>query len=134
MSRLRTLAGLVVVAVTGLLITPTAAMAAITPLKAFITCDAETGAITTTASGNLVTAGTAPTRVTVEFQRRSGTLVTATSSTILAPLAQPFTTTVTTNAAGDIAATGYTGTFNPASALYYQEKLLVTFKNATSGA
>lgn len=118
-------------AVTGLLITPTAAMA-VTPLKAFITCDAETGAITTAASGNLLPAGTAPTRVTVEFQRR-GTRVTATTSGPLTPLAQPFTTTATTTASGDIAATGYVGTFSPASSLYYQEQVTVTVKNPASG-
>jgi hypothetical protein len=133
MSRLRALAALVVLATTGLLITPTAAMAA-GGLRAYITCDAETGAVTTWTSGWLLAVGTPPTRVTVEFQRSGGRRVSATTSASLPPLAQPFTTTATTTTSGDITATGYTGTFNPATSLFYQEKLIVTFKNASTGA
>ena len=132
MSRLRALACLTVLATTGLLVPAGAAVAA-TPLKANITCDPETGAITTWASGNLLLPGT-PTPVTVEFQRSSGVRVSATTSTALPPLAQPFTVTATTTSSGDITATGYTGTFNPTTSIYYREVLVVTFKNATSGA
>jgi len=133
MSRVRALAGLVVLAMTGLLIMPTAALAA-TQLKASITCDAETGAVTTSTSGTLLAVGTPPTRVTVEFQRAGGSRVSATASESLPLMAQPFTTTATTTTSGDITATGYTGTFSPATSLFYQEKLIVRFKNASTGA
>ncbi|MEU8230735.1 hypothetical protein AB0C12_14170 [Actinoplanes sp. NPDC048967] len=128
MSRLRTLAGLVVLATAGLLITPTAAQAA-TPLRANISCDAETGAVTTWASGNLLVPGT-PTSVIVEFQRRGGTRVTATTSTALASAAQPYVVKTTSTSTGDVNATGYHTTFDPVTSLFYRENLLVTFKNA----
>jgi hypothetical protein len=130
---MRAFACLVLLATTGLLVPATAAVAA-TKLTANITCDAETGAITTWASGTLLTPGTAPTSVTVEFQRRSGVRVTVATSTSVPPLAQPFTVRTTTTSAGDVTATGYTGSFSPATSLFYRETLLVTFKNASSGA
>lgn len=133
MPRLRALAGLVLLAATGLLVPATAATAA-TKLTATITCDATTGAITTRTSGTLLASGSTPTPVLIEFQRRSGVRVTATASTSLPPLAQPFRVTTTATSAGDVAATGYTGTFTPATSLYYRETLLVTFKNTSSGA
>jgi hypothetical protein len=99
-------------------------------LRANISCDAETGAVTTWASGTLFTAGTAPTSVTVEFQRRGGTRVTATTSTALASAAQPFVVKTTSTSSGEVNATGYHTTFNPVTSLFYRENLLVTFKNA----
>ena len=132
MSRMRALAGVLVLAAGGLLITPAPARAA-TPLKAAITCDPATGTITTSASGNLLAPGAA-TPVVVEFQRSTGTRVTATTSTVLAPLPQPFTTRVTSTSSGDVTATGYTGSFDPATSLFYREKIGVTFKNAATGA
>ncbi|GAA3340880.1 hypothetical protein GCM10020358_30090 [Amorphoplanes nipponensis] len=128
---MRALAGLVVLALTGTLLTPSAAAAA-APLRVSITCDPATGVVTTAATGNLLAPGT-PTAVVVEFQRRGGTRVTATTSTTLAPLPQPFTVKATTTSSGDITATGYTGAFDPAATLYYREQLVVTFRNATSG-
>lgn len=133
MSRLRTLAGVVVLAAAGLLVPATAAVAA-TPLTATITCDGATGAITTSTSGNLLLPGTGPRPVTVEFQRLRGLRVTATTSTPLTPMGQPFTVTTPATDSGDVAATGYTGTFDPATSLYYREAIRVTFKNAVTGA
>ncbi len=129
---MRALAGLVVLAVAGTLVPATSAAAA-TPLKANITCDATTGAITTSVSGTLLT-GTVPTPVTVEFQRRSGAVVSATTSTSLPPLAQPVTAKTTTTTSGDVSASGYTGTFDPVTSLYYRETVVATFRNTSSGA
>ena len=130
MSRLRTLAGLVVLATTGLLVTPTAAQAATPPLRANITCDAQTGAVRTWASGTLFTPGTPPAPVTVEFQRRGGTIVTATTSAPLVSAPVPLAVKTTSTSSGEVNATGYKTTFNPVTSLYYREKLVVTFKNA----
>jgi hypothetical protein len=130
MSRLRTLAGLVVLAATVLLVPPTAAQAATPPLRANITCDAQTGAVRTSASGTLFTPGTPPTPVTVEFQRRGGTVVTATTSAPLKSAAQPFVVRTVSTSSGEVNATGYKTTFNPVTSLFYRENLLVTFKNA----
>src|SRR5690349_19176570 len=110
MSTMRTLAGLTVLAIGGVLLSPTAALAA-TSLKATIVCDAATGTVTTSTAGTLLAQGSAPTPVIVEFQRQAGTHVTATTSRRLAPLPQPFTVRTTATASGDVAATGYTGTF-----------------------
>jgi hypothetical protein len=131
MSRLRVLAALAVLVVAGLLV-PASPAAAAAQLSAFITCDGETGAITTWASGNLLVPGT-PKPVTVEFQRSSGTRVTATTSNVLAPTV-PTTVTVQSTSTGDVSAIGYTGSFDPVTSLYYREKVLVTFKNAATGA
>ena len=131
MTRLRVLAGLAAVAIAGLLI-PALPAASATPLKAYIPCDEETGAIATWVSGNLLLPGT-PTAVKVEFQRVSGVRITATASTALAP-SPVFTSTTTSTSTGDVTAIGYTGSFTPANALYYREKLVATFKNASTGA
>ena len=130
MSRLRTLAGLVVLATTGVLVAPITARAATPPLRANITCDAQTGAVKTWASGTLFTPGTPPAPVTVEFQRRGGTVVTATTSAPLASAAVPLPVKTTSTSSGEVNATGYKTTFNPVTSLYYREKLVVTFKNA----
>ncbi|MEU8607035.1 hypothetical protein AB0C29_03415 [Actinoplanes sp. NPDC048791] len=130
MSRLRTLAGLVVLATTGLLITPAAAQAAQPPLRANITCDSQTGAVKTWASGTLFTPGTPPAPVTVEFQRRGGTVITATTSAPLASAPVPLVVKATSTSSGEVNATGYKTTFNPVTSVFYRENLLVTFKNA----
>ena len=130
MSRMRTLAGLVVLATTGLLITPAAAQAATPPLRANITCDSQTGAVKTWASGTLFTPGTPPAPVTVEFQRRGGTVITATTSAPLVSAPVPLVVKTTSTSSGEVNATGYKTTFNPVTSLYYREKLVVTFKNA----
>jgi hypothetical protein len=134
MSRLRALTGIVVLAAAGVLVPATAALAAYTPLTPVITCDGATGAVTTSVSGNLLASGTTPTPVTVEFQRLRGVRVTATASSPLPTMAQPFTVKTTANPAGDIAATGYTGTFDPVTSFYYRETMRVTFKNTSTGA
>jgi hypothetical protein len=133
MSRLRALACVVVLVVAGLLVPATAATA-VTRLIADITCDRETGAITTRVSGTLLQPAATGTPVTVEFQRRSGIRVTATTSTSLPRLTPPFTVNTTTTSSGDITASGYTGTFDPASSLYYREVLVATFRNTATGA
>ncbi|MBB4754084.1 hypothetical protein [Actinoplanes lobatus] len=133
MLRMRVLSGLAVSAVVVGLLVPATAASAATPLRATITCDAATGVITTSASGSLFVPGPAK-QVTVEFQRRTGVRVTATARTVLAPLAQPFRVTTTSTTSGDVSAAGYTGTFDPVTALFYREQLTVTFKDAATGA
>ena len=132
MSRLRVLAGLVVLAA-GALLAPASAAVAATSLTANISCDAETGAITTGVSGTLLAPGE-PTPVLVEFQRKSGVRVTATTALTISPLGPPFRVTTTTTSSGDIAATGYTGSFSPSSSLYYRQTVLATFKNPDTGS
>jgi hypothetical protein len=133
MSRLRSLVVIVVLAATGLLVPATAAVAA-TPLTATVTCDGATGTITTSTSGNLLVPGAGPRPVTVEFQRLRGLRITATTSTPLAAMGQPFTVTTPATDSGDVSATGYTGTFDPVTSLYYQEAIRVTYRNASTGA
>ncbi|MET8147164.1 hypothetical protein ACIBSW_12010 [Actinoplanes sp. NPDC049668] len=132
MSRMRVLAALVVTAVVGVML-PAAAASAATPLRANISCDAETGEISTWVSGTLFAPGPAK-PVAVEFQRRTGVRVTATAKTTLSPMAQPFKVTATSTTAGDISAVGYTGAFDPVTALFYREQLTVTFKDPATGA
>ena len=131
MSRMRVLTGLIVLAAAAVLVPSSAALAA-TSLTANITCDARTGAITTSVSGSLLLPGE-PALVTVEFQRKSGVRITPTTTLTIAPLSPPFRVTTTTTASGDIAAAGYTGSF-PLSSLYYRQTLLATFIDATTGA
>jgi hypothetical protein len=112
------------------LLGPATAASAATPLRASIICDAVTGTITTAASGNLLLPGS-PKPVTVEFQRRSNAVnISLTGTTYTSPLAKPVTVTVQSTSAGDVSATGYTGSFTPATSLYYRETVAVTFKNA----
>jgi hypothetical protein len=124
MSRVRALVSITLLAVAGLLVPATAASAA-APLQASITCDPVTGAITTSASGNLFAPGR-PRPVVVQFQRR-GVNLTPTGLTSVPALAPPFKVTEMSWITGDVAATGYTATFDPATSLYYRENLTVTF-------
>jgi hypothetical protein len=128
MSRMRMLATVTLLATTALLV-PASAASAATTLAATIVCDAETGAITTSVAGPLYQAG-APRQVTVEFQRRDAVNVSLDARTTVPPLATPFKVTVSTKFNGSISATGYTGSFNPATSLYYQETVDVTIRNA----
>ena len=128
MSRMRTLAIVPLLAATALLV-PASAASAATRLVTSIVCDAETGVITTSISGNVFLPGP-PQQVTVEFQRRNAANVTLAGRAAVPPLATPFKVTVTSTAAGDISATGYTGSFDPATSRYYQETVVVTARNA----
>jgi hypothetical protein len=125
MSRVRALASITLLAVTGLLVPATAASAS-SPLQASITCDPVTGVITTSASGTLLAPGR-PRPVDVEFQRRSGVNLTLTGMTSVPPLAPPLKVSTRSTITGDVAATGYTATFDPATSLYYRESVIVTF-------
>lgn len=129
MSRMRTLLTVALLGGTGLLAPATAASAG-TPLRVSIVCDAATGTITTAASGGLLWAGP-PKPVTVEFQRRTGRNVTPTGWEFINPLAEPFRVTVMSTSTGEVSATGYTGSFNPATSLYYRETVRVTFSSPT---
>ena len=130
MSRLRTLLAAVVLATTALLLPATAASAA-TRLTATISCDPDTGVITTSVSGGLL-APSSPTPITATFQRTSGARVTATTVSSL-PVGQPFAVRTTSNYAGEITAAGYTSAFSPTD-LYYREKVVVKFTNTTTGS
>ncbi|GAB7046014.1 hypothetical protein [Catenuloplanes indicus] len=132
MNRLRALGALIVLATVAPLVPGTAAAAATPPLTVSITCDARTGAITTSTAGTLLKPGT-PTAVTVEFARRSAYRITA-NGIVSLPQRAPAVVTATTNSAGEIAATGYTGTFDPVGSLFYREQVLVTYRNAATGA
>jgi hypothetical protein len=132
MSRMRVLTGLLVFATAGLLLPATGASAA-APLTAAIVCNGATGAITTSVSGALLAPGP-PTRVKVQFQRKSGVRVTATTFEPLMALVKPVTVTALTTSSGEIAANGYTGTFTPATAVFYRETVVATFTNAITGA
>jgi hypothetical protein len=129
MSRVRTLAIVTLLGATALLV-PASAASAATRATAVIVCDPETGAITTSIAGPLVQAG-APRAVTVEFQRQDAVNISAAALTTIPPLATPFKVTVNTKSNGSISATGYTGSFDPATSLYYQETVFVTLRSST---
>jgi hypothetical protein len=129
---LRTACLAVVLVATGLLVPATAASAASGPLTANVTCDAQTGEVTTSVSGQLFYGAPAQ-AVKVEFKRTGGVRVTSTGKSAVTPMSQPFAVTATTTSSGSIDAAGYTGLFNPASQ-YYRETMTVTFKNPATGA
>ncbi|MDR7273626.1 hypothetical protein [Catenuloplanes atrovinosus] len=129
---MRTLGALVVLATAALLAPGTSASAAATPLTVSVTCDARTGAIATSVGGRLLLPGS-PVPVRAEFQRRVAYRVTAAGLTYMPTLA-PFVVDTTTNNVGEVAANGYTATFDPAGAVFYREEVRVTFRNAVTGA
>ena len=55
--------------------------------------------------------------------------ISPTALTPIPPLATPFRVTVTTKANGSVSANGYTGSFNPATSLYYRETVTVTLRS-----